>query len=264
MTTIAYDRDGSEGAPPLVLIHGLGGDRHIWAPVVERLADERDIVTIDLPGFGASPPLEATPAPPVLAATVASALRSELGWEAPHLVGNSLGGWVALELARARRAASVTAIAPAGFWPRPLGPKPMVMRNLSRVLRPALPALLRSDGLRHFVLGGSVAHPERVPLDAALGIARAYASAPGFAEVNQAMRASHFTRGDEIEVPVTIGWCRHDRLVGPPRRPVIAAREVVLEDCGHVPMYDDPDAVAQLIREGSSVALPSGDVRGHA
>lgn len=253
MSSIAFDRSGTPGAPPVVLVHGLGGDRHVWAPVVTRLQEHRDVVTVDLPGFGDSPPLPGDPAPPALAARLGTFLREELGWHEPHVAGNSLGGWVALELARAGAATSVTAIAPAGFWPRPLGPKPMVMRNVSRALSPLLPALLRAEGVRHFGLSGSVAHPERVPLDAAVAMARAYAGAPGFAAVNRAMRASHFTRGEEIRVPVTIAWCEHDRLVAPPRRPLLRAREVVLRDCGHVPMYDDPDAVAQVVLQGSSV-----------
>jgi pimeloyl-ACP methyl ester carboxylesterase len=255
MTPLAFDRSGTPGAPPLVLVHGLGGDRHVWAPVIERVAADRDVLTVDLPGFGASPALSDDHAPPALAAHLAAVLRSELGWERPHLAGNSLGGWVALEMARAGAAASVTAIAPAGFWSRPLGPKPMVMRNLSRALRPLLPLAMRSRAIREFGLQGSVAHPERVPVDAAVAMARAYAGAPGFVAVNRAMRGSQFLDGHEIGVPVTLAWCEHDRLVVPPRRPLLAAREVVLHDCGHVPMYDDPDAVARVVLDGSAVAV---------
>ena len=253
---IAYDRLGTRGAAALVLIHGLGGDRHVWAPVVQRLAGEYDIVALDLPGFGGSAALSDVPSPPRLAAAVATFLREELGWERPHLAGNSLGGWVALELARAAAAASVTAIAPAGFWARPLGPKPTALRDVARLARPLLPVLMRSARVRRLGLAGSVAHPERVPLAAAIAMASAYAGAPGFAAVNAAMRASQFSHGEQIDVPVTIAWCERDRLVGPPRQPLLQAREVVLRDCGHVPMYDDPDAVAGVVRQGARQVGP--------
>ena len=52
---IAFDRVGS--GPALVMLHPLGADHHVWAPIVERLAPERELVTMDLPGFGESPPL---------------------------------------------------------------------------------------------------------------------------------------------------------------------------------------------------------------
>ena len=67
------------------------------------------------------------------------------------------------------------------------------------------------------------------------------------------MRGGRFVGGDDIRVPVTIGWCAHDRLVRRPRVMPVRAREVVLEDCGHVPMYDDPDAIAALLLQGSDV-----------
>jgi pimeloyl-ACP methyl ester carboxylesterase len=125
------------------------------------------------------------------------------------------------------------------------------MRNLSRAVRPLLPLLLRSRRVRHFALSGSVAHPERVPRREAVRMALAYADAPGFVAVNDAMRAGHLVEGDRIRVPVTIGWCEFDRLVARPRVMPVRAREVVLRGCGHVPMYDDPDAVARLLLEGS-------------
>src|SRR3954447_6497945 len=248
---LAFDRVGA--GPPLVLIHGLGGERHVWEPVIDLIADRREIVTVDLPGFGGSAALPQGDdvAPAALAASIGGLLDA-LGLERPHVAGNSLGGWVALELAKQDRVASVSAIAPAGFWSGPLGPKPYVMRNLSRALRPLLPLLMRSRRLRHFALSGSVAHPERVPREAAVRMVLAYADAPGFVAVNDAMRSGHLTGGEGIEAPVTLGWCELDRLVRRPRvMPVRARHEVLLEGCGHVPMYDDPQAVAALLLAGS-------------
>ena len=104
---LAYERIG-EG-PPLVLIHGLGATRAIWRPQLELLAAERDVIAVDLPGFGASPMLTEPATPWALGAAVAQ-LCGELDVERPHLAGNSLGGWVALEMAKAGHAASTCLI----------------------------------------------------------------------------------------------------------------------------------------------------------
>ncbi len=249
--SLAYDRQGS--GPTLVLIHPLGADRHVWRAVLDRLAAERDVLAIDLPGFGGTPALNgrATPSPPALAGRVAAGL-AELGIEHPHVAGNSLGGWIALELALAGAARSVTAIAPAGLWPRALGPKPSLARPFARRLLPVLPALMRSPAARRLALTGAVAHPDRVPAADAAALVRAYVEAPDFTAVNGAMRSARFEQLDEIAVPLTFGWPSRDRLIARPRQLPAGSRSVVLRDCGHVPMWDDPEQVADLLLEGSA------------
>jgi pimeloyl-ACP methyl ester carboxylesterase len=257
--SLAYERCGS--GPPLVLLHPLGADRHVWDPVLDRLAHERDVIAVDLPGFGGSAPLvlEAgqTPTPERLAAAVRRFVETELDLDgaAWHVAGNSLGGWVALALALDGAVASVTAIAPAGLWARPLGPKPSVARRAARLAAPFAGLATRSDGLRRLILAGSVGHPERVPPAAAARLVRAYAHGPDFPAVNAAMRAGHFTELAEIEVPVTLAWPQLDRLVARPRTLPPHVRNVTLTDCGHIPTWDDPDAVATVLLEGSAVHL---------
>ena len=171
--TLAYDRRGD--GPPLVLLHPLGADRGVWAPVFDRLAAQRDVIAPDLPGFGASPALDGDPTPARLAAAVRAFVREDLGIDRWHVAGNSLGGWVALALAAdaASGVASVTAIAPAGLWARPLGPKPSVARRAAALVAPFAPALTRAAGIRRAILAGSVGHPERVPPAAAARLVRA-------------------------------------------------------------------------------------------
>jgi len=250
--TLAYDRRGS--GPTLVLLHPLGADRHVWAPVIGRLAEQRDVIALDLPGFGDSPVLDGggePPTPRALAAAVASFLDGLGLAGSAHVAGNSLGGWVALELALAGHARSVTAIAPAGLWPEPLAPKRGLAQVLAKAVLPVLPALVRSARGRRIALAGSIADPERVPPEAALRLVRAYAQAPGFADVNAAMRAGRFTQLHEIRVPVTFGWPEHDRLVARPRRLPAGVRSVVLPGAGHLPMWDAPELVAALLLKGS-------------
>ena len=115
MPPLSATRSGT-GAP-LVLLHGLGSSRQAWDPVRPALAARFDVIAVDLPGFGDSAPLygQAGVPPAALADSVAR-LLDELGVSAPHLAGNSLGGWVALELAARRPVASVTLLSPAGLW----------------------------------------------------------------------------------------------------------------------------------------------------
>jgi pimeloyl-ACP methyl ester carboxylesterase len=257
---LAHDRRGD--GEPLVLLHPLGADRGVWEPVLDQLADERDVIAADLPGFGESPSLpdEVTTTPAALARAVADLLDS-LGIERAHASGISLGAWVALELAKIGRARSVTALCPAGFWPRPLGPRPELARRSARLLRPILPALTRTSGGRTALLQGVVARPANVPPAAALRLVRAYIDAPGFDRANREMRGSVFSGFETIDVPVTLAWSEYDRLVGRPRKPQPDwVRQVALDGCGHVPTWDDPPLVAHTILEssGSSVAVVPG------
>jgi pimeloyl-ACP methyl ester carboxylesterase len=223
----------------------------MWDPVIERLDGARRVLALDLPGHG-DQPAPADASPPGLAATVADRLARE-GIERPHVAGNSLGGWVALELAAAGRAASVTAIAPAGLWAEPLVPKRTPARAVARALLPALGPLLRTERGRRLVLATNAAHPERIPPAAALRLIRAYATAPGFRAVNDAMRASRFTALADVAVPVTLAWPDRDRLVARPRSLPYGVRSVVLRGCGHIPTWDDPEQVARVLLEGSAV-----------
>jgi pimeloyl-ACP methyl ester carboxylesterase len=111
--------------------------------------------------------------------------------------------------------------------------------------------LLATERGRRLALGATMAHPERVPPREALRLVRAYAAAPGYDTVNAAMRAGRFEGLDQIDVPLTFGWPDRDRLVARPGRLPSSARNVVLHDCGHVPMWDSPDQVADLLLAGS-------------
>src|SRR5437868_417758 len=115
MSTLAFTRVGA--GDPLVLLHGIGCSRSAWDPVLQALSERFDVLALDLPGFGDSPLLDpkVEPEPAALARSVAE-LLDELGIAAPHVAGNSLGGWVALELAGQRRVSSLALLSPAGMW----------------------------------------------------------------------------------------------------------------------------------------------------
>ncbi|MEA2453758.1 MAG: hypothetical protein QOI45_20 [Thermoleophilaceae bacterium] len=245
--TLHYVRRGS--GEPLVLIHPLGAELVVWEPVMERLARERDVIAVDLPGFGRSPglPNGDAPTPEALAAAVASQL-DDMGVARAHMAGNSLGGWVALELAKAGRALSVAGLCTAGLWSDPLGPRPgRDVRELGRKLLPVLPTMLRTAKGRRVVLGGSVAHPERVPPEAAERLVRSYLTSSGYESADEAMRTAVFSGFEQIRVPVTLAWGDLDRIVRRPRQTLPEWRTIMLHGCGHIPTWDAPDQVARTL-----------------
>lgn len=244
----------SSPLPPLLLVHGLGGDRNTWRPVLEPLRRERDVLVAELPGFGAAAPLpdDLEPRPKALARALGAELeRQAIG--PVHAVGVSLGGWVSLELAAEGHTAAVTALAPAGFWPRPLGVPRGELAKLARLSDPLLPALLRSPHLRNAVLVRMMGGPGRYGYQDALNLIRGYARATDLPRVNAAMRARTFDWENRLEgiaeqLPVQIVWGGTDPLVRAPRG-VFPDNVLIhrLPEAGHMPMFDDPEAVVALV-----------------
>jgi pimeloyl-ACP methyl ester carboxylesterase len=259
----ATDRAGGAdgGAPtrePLLLIHGLGASASVWDPVVPLLEPEREVVVLDMPGFGRAPSLPAGVEP--TAAALAAALRDKLadrGIARPHVAGNSLGGWVALELGRMGAARSVTCLSPAGLWRNPLGPRAGEGRLWAQRLRPLAGAALWIEPLRRRAVATTVARPENVPARDGRELVLSWIDAEGYDGANQAMRTHVFDPAGyppPSEVPVTIAWGERDRLLGPPRpeRRPAGAKFIVLPGVGHTPMWDDPELVARTLLDGSS------------
>lgn len=246
--------------PPLVLIHGLGASIRSWGPVIPRCATTREVVAVDLPGFGESPPLPAgvRPTPWALADAVERELDAA-GLERPAIAGNSLGGWIALELARRGRAASVVAISPAGMWTeRERAWADRFLRTLYAVARRLEPhaELVRNPVARTLALGAVSARPWRTdPEDAVYGV-RALARS-NFLPTHEAMIAERCRGLEEIACPVLVLWGTRDLLLPlrqarrfADRIPGAALRE--LPGLGHVPMADDADLVAQALLELSA------------
>jgi pimeloyl-ACP methyl ester carboxylesterase len=256
---LAHDRTGS--GPALVLIHGLGGARSNWKPVLAQLARHHEVIAVDLPGFGDSPALSPGDRPTAARMADAVALTLEqLGVGGFHVAGNSLGGWVALELAARRPAAlSVTGVCTAGLWGKPLGPRPgPSVRGAGPFARPFLAAVAAVPALRGAVLSGVLRHPERLTAADALPMMRAYVGATAFDAADREMRASVFDlAGAALRVPITLLWGADDRLVRPTKRVPAGVRSIVVEDCGHLAMWDQPTVVARVILETAAAADPA-------
>ena len=247
---IHFDRRGS--GPALLLVHGLGGTRGIWKPVLDRLAAEREVIAPDLPGFGESP-MAGDGSPEAMAAALIG-LCASLGVERPHVAGNSLGAWVVLEMAKQDAVASVAAISPAGLWRDVLGPRSYNAQGIGSRLRPFISPALRTKRGRALILRSTMAHPERMPSADARALVGAYLKSDGYAAANGAMRADVFEHEGLIDVPVAIAWGGQDRLVGRPSRSRIppGATLVEMPGWGHMPTWDDPEGVADFLLEASS------------
>ena len=243
--------------PPLVLIHGLGGTLVNWEPVLDLLAAERDVIAVDMPGFGGSDPLPAgTSHTAVAMGRAITAHLSSLGVERPHLAGNSLGAWAALEMAADGNAASVCAISPAGLWRKPLGPRSFDTRARGKRLRPLVLAAVRTRRGRRALMGSTVARPELLSGDEAVRWVSGWLDAVSYEDANRMMRALTFDRAAEIDVPVTVAWGTADRLVGRPRAERMPPQTRYLEvpGWGHTPTRDDPEGVARLLLEASATS----------
>jgi pimeloyl-ACP methyl ester carboxylesterase len=255
-----HHREGS--GEPLVLIHGIGSRWQMWEPVLDRLAPHREVIALDLPGFGASPmPPPGTPAGPESLTTLVQEFLVETGIDRPHVAGNSLGGLIVLELARRGQVRSAHAVSPAGFANRR---ESALARGLlwsgvraARRLSPRADALMGSRAGRTLALSQYVAHPTYItPADAAASL-RALADAPWFDATLPTLRDGHFGDGAGIAVPVTISWGDRDRVLlrrqlWQAAAAIPQARIVPLPGCGHLPTYDDPELVARVMLEASA------------
>jgi pimeloyl-ACP methyl ester carboxylesterase len=269
MTALAYTRTGA-GAP-LVLLHGIGSSRHAWDPVIPALAGRFDVIAVDLPGFGDSGPLPpgAEPRPAALAAAVAG-LLGDLGITAPHVAGNSLGGWVALELAAIRPVASLALLSPAGLWRgnMPLYDRASLQasRWFARHAAGLLSRLVSYRLGRAIVLGQTHGRPFLISPGYARTAIRALGTCPGFGDTLKATTRGYLP-GPPIDAPLTVAFGSRDLLLLrhqsrhldelPP-----GTRCVTLLRCGHVPMADDPAAVTAFITAASARGVPDEGPRG--
>ncbi|MEU0374140.1 alpha/beta fold hydrolase [Streptomyces sp. NPDC006283] len=256
--SVAYERRGT-GEP--LLLHGIGHHWQAWEPVMDILATERDVVAVDLPGFGTSAALpDGVPYDLTTVTAALGALCGALGIERPHVAGNSLGGLLALELGREKLVRSVTALSPAGFWTEAERRYAFItlraMRAGARSLPlPMIERLSRSAAGRMALVSTIYARPGRRSPEAAVAETCALRGATGFHQTLAAGGAVLFT-DDVRDVPVTIAWGSRDRLLlrrqGVRAKHVIpGARLVRLPGCGHVPMSDDPALVARVLLDGS-------------
>jgi pimeloyl-ACP methyl ester carboxylesterase len=252
---------------PLVLVHGIGHRLQAWAPVLDRLAAHHDVIAIDLPGFGASPvPPGGVPrGMPATVAMLAGYFAAE-GLDRPHVAGYSLGGAIALELAVAGHVRSATAFSPAGFFTEAERRRTLatlrIMRASTFFPAPLIRQSMRIAAFRAFCYAPLLAYPRRLDYQRAVEDALAMRRGRGFRPVARSSRGYRFA--GTPSVPVTVAWGAKDRILPPhqaerARELLPEARHVALPACGHVPMTDNPDLVAELILQTTQSATSVPD-----
>jgi pimeloyl-ACP methyl ester carboxylesterase len=273
------------GDEQVICLHGLGSNKTSFFETVSALTPDQTVHAIDLPGFGSS----AKPAlAPYDAPWFAAAVRSymdAMAIERAHLVGNSMGGRIALEVALGapERVESLSLLAPALAFRHRRELVPLV-----RVLRPELAAIphpMRTARVREY-FGSLFARPERLD-PAAADIAadefcRAYRSRSGRVAFFAAARNIYLDRPDgkngfwtrlgDLTPPALFVWGDADRLVPAAFARHVAealpdAQQVVLSECGHVPQVELPTHTNALIRahiESSAAEAEGAQVRDRA
>jgi pimeloyl-ACP methyl ester carboxylesterase len=232
-----------------------------FAPVLEPLAEHFDVIAVDLPGFGASPPLAGAPTMRALADACAAHMAA-LGHARFHVAGNSLGGGIALHLALDGRALSACGLSPVGFvedWERLYL---QVSLANARALAPVAPALLRTVGragpVRRALVRQYAEHGERLGVPFLAASFGDVAGATAFAACQRNALNWRCPSATSLPCPVTIAWGEHDRLLlSAPQAAracerLPAARHVSLPDCGHLPTWDDPELVAWVVHEAAT------------
>ncbi len=247
---------------PLLLLHGVGAIWRAWSPVLPYLEPHHDVIVPTLAGHGGGPPLDPDIAPSVHA--LADGIEDELdrlGLQKVHIAGNSLGGWVGIELARRGRALSLVLFSPAGAWrsQRSIEARAAAIRfsvgGLGRYASRA-DAIAANALLRWSLLAGQVAYPSRVLPEELAASIRAGALAP---VVVPLLRELPLRQVQPLPVardyPVRLVWGDRDRVIpfsgfGAAMLERLPGAELIhLRGVGHVPMSDDPARVAELILE---------------
>ncbi|HXQ70322.1 MAG TPA: alpha/beta hydrolase [Pyrinomonadaceae bacterium] len=266
---------------PLILLHGIGMSHVAWKMVLPNLAKERHVLAFDIAGFGSTPPLTDTRQTPAnLVASLAKTLSKidetthiSENYDCVDVVGNSLGGYMALEAAKLGklgcfRVNSIVALSPAGLWKKRFPFRSELVLQLTRLGVRFLPgptyALLRRERTRKLVMAIPVSR--EVPEQDAIELVNIFASAPMFASKSALKKFREsmkdpFRGGKTISknIRVNIAFGKRDLLLPPVarlRHEIPEGKNVIWREgqdyWGHVPMWDDPEGVTRFILEGTA------------
>ena len=244
---------------PLLLIHGLGGTGQSWHPILDDLAAHREVIAVDLPGFGQTPRLAGKTSMRTLADEM-SAFINVNNLAGVDAVGSSMGARLVLELARRGGVVGgVVSLNPGGFWQgwqrHAFYSSIYLSIRLLRLLRPALPRITANPVGRALLLAQFSAKPTRVSANVARDELCSYVASPAFDELLYQLTYGEEQQGaprHSILHPLVIGWGKQDRVCfpGEAKRALELfpdARMHWFERCGHFPHWDAPEETSQLI-----------------
>jgi pimeloyl-ACP methyl ester carboxylesterase len=253
---------GGEG-PPLLLVHGFTDTWRTWELTLGALERSHEVLAPTLHGHaGCAHGTEPLSAEGLLARLEGA--MDDAGWATAHVAGNSLGGYLALQLAARGRAESVVALAPAGGWTQDgeffagtVVPFFTAMREQLTAAEPQLDAILASPEGRRLATSQTVCNFEHIPVELLAHQARGMVGCEGAPALMQNGLEDGFSLDAErIECPVRIVWGVEDRILPWPEAAVRYRDEwlpnadwVVLDGVGHMPQLDVPLETSQLIAD---------------
>jgi len=241
-------------------VHGFTDTWRSWELVLPELERHHDVLAPTLPGHAGGPPLDGAVSAALLPDAVERAM-DEAGFETAHIVGNSLGGFVALQLAARRRAESVVALAPAGGWARDDESSREMLANFVTMqeqitrMAPQADAFMASREGRRLATQLVAVNFEHIPpellVHQMLGVVGCTGLRP---MVEYASREGYDLDAERIDCPVRIVWGTEDRLLPWPSAAhryrndwLPRADWVELDGVGHSPQLDVPLETAQLV-----------------
>ena len=251
---------------PVVLLHGFTAAWPIWRPVLADLVARYEVIAPTLPGHHGGPEFpNDQPVTFERSTDAIERLLDELGVGTAHFVGNSMGGGVALELAKRARARSVVALAPGGGWSQGDGEGPRIGKFFARQIKLLerthawSERIMSRPGPRRLALREIMRHGELVPPADAAQISQAALHCSISQRAIRALfsDAAGLTIGelDRIDCPVLLATPQYDRVLPGARHAPRYRREIpgvdaiALPGCGHVPMWDDTGLVTRLVVE---------------
>lgn len=256
----------SDDRTPMLLVHGFTGTPVMWNPLLPHLEEHHEVAAITLPGHLGGAEFDATGGNLVTRFVDLVELEmDELGWDRAHIVGNSLGGWISLDLASRGRALSTVAFSPAAGWELHSKEATRVQRLFRQIqfqlrhFKPLARELALRPRGRMIAMRDSVGYPRRLPGHQAVQWIEAASQTPCWRMLlEQAPRYNVENTVAPFDAPVRIAWGTNDRLLpyarytSALRRHIPQAEWIELPGLGHVPMSDDPALVARTILEVST------------
>lgn len=248
----------------MVCLHGFTDTWRTWELVLPAVERRHDVLAVTLPGHAGGPAFDDAAGYGCIVDAVERAM-DEAGFETAHLIGNSLGGWTALQLAARGRATSVVALAPCGGWETGGDFYPAITRRQAAMHQGARDAAVTAETLvstvagRRAVTSSTTVAFEHIPTDLLAHQIRGLAGCDVLTMIDRALDDGYDLDAQHVTCPVRILWGTNDDILPLPdgavryRRDWLPAADwIELDDVGHAPQLDVPLETAQLILEFTS------------
>jgi pimeloyl-ACP methyl ester carboxylesterase len=257
---------------PLVLLHGFTATWLCWRPILPEMVARYEVIAPTLAGHDGGPVFDADFTIEAVVTSLEGHL-DDLGVDTAHFVGNSMGGLLAIEMAKRGRARSVVALSPGGGW-QPGGSEPARIARffkrqlaMTRASNSQLEKIMARPRARQLALRDVMRRGQLVDPADAVDMGRSSLACTVVDGVLEALRAddAHIKDLDQVNAPVLLAWAEHDRILPKEtcswrlRRGIPGAQYVVLPGTGHVPMWDDyrlvTNTVVDWISQHAGVAV---------